>query len=260
MKYVLFLLLTFYMQASFGQDSIYVKLVGKEKLIADRFVGIDNLQNSYYIKSQTLYKEGQQENYQFKTLGLGEITSVDVINPLKILVFFKETNSIILLDNKLNEITRINFNHITNFKTVSYAATAINPKLWIYNTDNTQLELIDYKNLSNTIAPLPIKDEVIGLTGNYNYCWLLSPKKIIKYDRYGKMLATTPHNGFEKIHNNNNKLIAKKEEKLYIQEIANARFIPINGLENTCKDFYFTHENLYIYDGNFLYTYQLTPN
>ena len=43
---------------------------------------------------------------------MGLISKVDLYNPLKIKVWFLDFNSLVVLDNFLNEITRINFNEI----------------------------------------------------------------------------------------------------------------------------------------------------
>ena len=73
---------------------------------ATTFIGVDSFQNVYTLKGNAFYKNNQ-ENYQ--NLNLGEIFSIDIRNPFKIVLFYKNFNTVILLDNRLNEIEKIQF-------------------------------------------------------------------------------------------------------------------------------------------------------
>src|SRR5690606_27175418 len=75
--------------------------MSKVPLVSDRFIGLDNYKNSYFIKDRVINKQGPDGNFLFNDLQLGRITSVDIINPLKVVVFFQDTNTVVLLDNKL---------------------------------------------------------------------------------------------------------------------------------------------------------------
>src|SRR5690606_27875901 len=124
------ILFLFIFQVSFGQT---VSLKGAIPFVADRFIGIDNFKNTYFIKDRVLHKRGTDGDFIFNALQLGRITSVDIINPLKVVVFFQDTNTVVLLDNKLNEIERISFNNLRQFINVSTATNAGNNSLWIFN-------------------------------------------------------------------------------------------------------------------------------
>src|SRR5690606_40664419 len=84
-------------------------------------------------------KQGPDGNFLFNDLQLGRITSVDIINPLKVVVFFQDTNTVVLLDNKLSEIQRINFNNLPQFLNVSTDTNAGNNSLCLFNVDTQQL-------------------------------------------------------------------------------------------------------------------------
>ncbi len=80
------------------------------KVVCDVFLGFDNQQNSYTITNNILTKTNQTSTYQYNNLGLGKITKVEIQNPLQIVVFYKNFNTVVLLDNQLNEIKKIDFN------------------------------------------------------------------------------------------------------------------------------------------------------
>ena len=113
---------------------------------ADMFVGLDSYQNTYFVKDKVLHKQGKDGNYIFNDFQLGDIASVDIINPLKIVVFYEDTNTVLFLDNKLNEIERLNFNEIAEFINLGCATNAGGNKLWIFNVDSQQLELYNYRD------------------------------------------------------------------------------------------------------------------
>ena len=89
-----------------------ITLVETSYLDAEKFIGIDFHDNSYYIKDQILFKKTNHSVFNFKDFQLGEIYSVDISNPMNIAVYYQDFNVVVLLDNKLSEIERINFNTI----------------------------------------------------------------------------------------------------------------------------------------------------
>ncbi len=112
---------------------------------ADTFIGIDSYKDIYYIKNQVFYKKNNINTFNFKDFQLGEIYSVDIINPMTIAVYYQDFNTVVLLDNKLSEIERINFNNLSEFINSSQAMIAANNSLWFINMDSQQLELYNYR-------------------------------------------------------------------------------------------------------------------
>ena len=67
-------------------------------------------------------------------------------NSLKINLFYQDMNSVVILDNRLAEIFKINFNTITTYKNVSHISTGNDNTIWLYNQDTNELEVYDYLN------------------------------------------------------------------------------------------------------------------
>ncbi|HET8809501.1 MAG TPA: hypothetical protein VFM65_04465 [Flavobacteriaceae bacterium] len=245
-------------QFSFGQ-AISTQLVEKTPLEAEKYVGTDNYGSIYYVKDNIFYKIGEDKTYQFNDLQLGKLTSVDIINPLKITLFYKDMNTVVFLDRHLIEINRINFNLLPNFRTLAFASTAGNNSLWLFNMDSQQLEIFDYLKKKTLVHTQPLDQKAIDLKSNFNFCWLLTEKMVKKYNSYGSLLFEIPNPDFTKLAESNGRIIGKKELGFYFMKKNTHKFIALKIPKIDVKSFYLNDENLYIYDGEFIHTYQINP-
>jgi hypothetical protein len=126
MKHLLILVFLIY-NNGFSQE-----LVDSFPLEADHFIGYDSYKNLFYTAGMVVHKTGPTGVFQFTDFQLGPISTVDIINPLNIVVYYGQTNTAILLDNRLNQIERINFNTIAPFINTSAATNAGSNKLWVF--------------------------------------------------------------------------------------------------------------------------------
>lgn len=234
-------------------------------LAADRFIGVDNFKNMYFIKDRVINKQGPEGNFLFNDLQLGRITSVDIINPLKVIAFFQDTNTVVMLDNNLNEIERINFNNLPQFMNVSTATNAGNTSLWLFNVDTQQLELYNYAAKLQTVVSQPFPGRLVSQASNFNYCFVLTEKKLRAFNSYGSILNEVDSEGYEKIIQQNENLIALKNNCLYYlpdfprrnEEISHETDqLEVPTME--IKDLQLSNDILYIYDGKKLHTFTLT--
>ena len=250
---LLFIAISFQLQA----QEITTTLVEKTPFNLERFVGVDKFNNFYGITNNTLYKLEGSKKYQFADLQLGELSSVDLLNPLKITLFYKNTNTAVIVDNRLNEISRINFTTIQNFRNVSFATTGKDRSLWIYNIDLQQLELFNYHTLKVVAHTQPINHQVMAQQSNYNFCWLLQDEKLEFYNSYGSFMTSFNVPKDLAFSESNNILVAKTQENWYILERKQTSLKELQVLENAVKDFYLNNENLYLYTDNFIYNYHI---
>jgi hypothetical protein len=239
--------------------------VSKVPFVVDRFIGFDTFKNSYFITNRVLHKQGPDDKFLFNDLQLGRITSVDIINPLKVIVFFQDTNTVVMLDNKLNEIERINFNNLPLFLNVSTATNAGNNSLWLFNVDTQQLEMYNYGSKLQTVVSQPFPGKLLSQASNFNYCFTLSEKKLRAFNIYGSILNEMDAEGYEKIIQLNENLIALKENSLYYipdfakrNDAISHETVKLSFPEITIKDLQLTNDFLYIYDGENLHTFKLT--
>lgn len=257
-----FLLMFFCFQLGIAQSITPKSTVS---VVMDRFIGFDNFKNTYFIKDRVLHKQGEKGNFIYNALQLGRITSVDIINPLKLVIFFQDTNTVVLLDNNLNEIERIDFNNLRQFLNVSSATNAGNNSLWIFNMDTQQLELYDYRAKIQTVVSQPYPGKLLSRASNFNYCFTLSEKTLRAFNIYGSLLNEMPMSDYEKIVQQNENLVALRENALFfIPDFARSHgdssgeISKLEIPEMTIKDLQLTKEFLYIYDGENLHTFSLT--
>ncbi len=261
MKYLHIILFLILSLSSYAQEYEAILLKSQE-LNAQTFIGTDKFANIYYTSDRTLYKSKSQQNqYEFAALNLGPITYVDLLNPLKITVFYKQSNTVVILDNTLNEITRIEFSTIDNFRNVSMATTANDRRLWIFNSDLQQLELFDYR-LNKVVLEFPPLEQIPNTyTSNFNFCWLQTPTEFITYNIYGTIIQVEKNpRQFETIAQNQKILIAKKDNDFYIKPINGSSFKKLRISQNTVQEFSLIGEILYIYNGQNLMAFTIKPN
>jgi len=136
--YFLFTFLLF-INISFAQE-IQTEFISKTPLHADIFIGMDELDHIYYLKNNILFKKRDQDTINYSNVLLGKITSVNIQNPFKLVVFYKDFNSVILLDNNLNELTnRIDFTKETLFNSVQFVSASSENNLWLFSDDTKLL-------------------------------------------------------------------------------------------------------------------------
>jgi len=256
MKYLLY----FFLFTSLVLDAQELKSISSEPLEASSFIGLDAYKNSYFIKDGVLYKQGPDGNFVFKDFQLGRISSVDIINPLKIVLFHEDTSTVVLLDNKLNEIERINFNNLSEFINISSATNAGNNRLWVFNVDSQQLELYNYRNNQKTKVSQPFAGSIVSQTSNFNYCFTLTENKLYSFNVYGSLLSETEAVGFSRIVQQGNMLIALKENQLFLKTENSFKPLKLTFSENKIKDLYLSKEFLYIYDGKSVHTFSITQS
>lgn len=152
-------------------------------------IGIDVLDASYVVFNNILIKNSNDKTLSYENIALGEVSSVDIINPQEIVLFYHNFNTVIILDNQLNLIQSITFQN-----TISFARKSITNKLWIFNTDENKLELYDYKSNKSTIFSQVITDfEPITMESDFNSIKLIGNKKTLIFNQYLNLTDTVIH-------------------------------------------------------------------
>ena len=143
MKHLIFLLILLPIAGN-SQEALEADFVSKSNLKVDELVAIDNFDEIFYIKNNA-FVVGRKLGYlEYSNVQLGKITSANTFNPLKINLFYKDFNTVIILDNRLAEIFKIDFNQTQTYRNVTYISAGNDNTIWIYNQDTQQLELFDF--------------------------------------------------------------------------------------------------------------------
>lgn len=227
-------------------------LVSSTPLKADTFIGVDTYDALYYIKDNIIYKEASFGNFNFNDFQLGSITYVDIINPLKLVVFYADFNTVVFLDNKLNEIDRIDFNDVRGFNS-AFITNAGNNRVWIYDNDRQQLLLYNY--LFDQIIEIspPLDSPFVSFSSDFNYAHLITEKDLKTYSVKGGLVFIQEKNNFSKIAQYNENLVAFTKDKLYFKTKNEPVFKVLKAPQINVHDFYLTQNFLYVFDRINLY-------
>ncbi|AXT51243.1 hypothetical protein D1818_10545 [Aquimarina sp. BL5] len=226
---------------------------------ADHFLGLDSFGAVYYTKGNIFYKKWNNQEWQFGDFILGQLTQVSILNPLKIVLFYESSNTIVLVDKYLSEIDRINFNTIAEFKSVSLVSPANDNSVWVFDNNTQQLELFNTISNKTLITTQPITELPTKLHSNFNYCWILTSETLSQFNVYGSLLTRSGNDGYIDMRIINDDLLLLKEDGLYYHSTKTKEIEKINLPEIPIKQFYVTNEILYIYHQSKIYSFDLTP-
>jgi len=146
MNKILFLLILLVLSS--GDDRF--TLINTVKVNGD-FYCTDHLENIYAIKGQQITKFDSNGNKitSYSNSYLGNIFSADVSDPLRILLFYKDFNQIMFLDNTLAGIKSPIILDDLGIEQVRVACSSKNGGFWIFNDQTYQLMHYD-RNLELT--------------------------------------------------------------------------------------------------------------
>ncbi len=249
-------------QHKFTDTVVESKFVKSITLKANQFVGFDNFNTIYYIKNNTLYKKTNKKLFTYTNTQLGEITLVDIKNPLKILLFYKNFNTVILLDNNLNELTTpINFNTTSFSKNAFLVNGSSNNNLWIYSLDDDTLQLYNYKTQKIQITTQALSFyqsdfQVKKIVSTYKNCWLIGKKNILHFDEYGTFIENIELPSFTDVVFLKDKLIYLENNNLYSYNYETS--IPIHIQDKiSIQSFYVNKNDMYIFDGTTIFVLKI---
>lgn len=251
MKCIVFIMLLC-VQTAFGQT--YHK-TSQIPLSVNKFIGYDSYDHLYTVTDMVLRKENASMVYEFTDFQLGNITSVDIINPFNVVVFYAQTNTAILLDNKLSLIEQINFNYLTDVANISSVSNAGGNKLWLFNADTQQLELLNYRNNSKNSISLPIAEIITDQASDFNYNYVLTPTAIKTYTVFGGIVETVPFLGGEKVMTHKGRVMVVRDNLIYeiIEGVPN--LLSIKTTQISIQDLQVFEDFLYIYDRKNVHTF-----
>lgn len=116
------------------------------------YISVDNLGNVYIINGDELIKYSSTAKFfaRYSNLKLGTISSVDATNPLKVVLYYRDFQQILFLDNQLS----INSEQVSleklGYEQTELVCASANNSFWIYDKQNN--ELLRFNENSKKIA------------------------------------------------------------------------------------------------------------
>ncbi|HSN49470.1 MAG TPA: hypothetical protein VLR29_11980 [Flavobacterium sp.] len=261
MKNALPLFFILFFTVSFGQHKIYVATKQDSiMLTADHFLGNDQFGYYFSIKNNVLSKSKKEESFEYKNVSLGKPTKIDFQNPLKIMLFYENFNTIILLDNQLSETQKINLSE--NDVPIMATATGLasQNRLWIYNSLTQQIGLFDYlKNTFQSITP-SFRGSLKYYESDFNtFQWIDNNLNWYSCDIFGKITSLGKVADFDQIQIiNDHAVLFSKNGELQFQDIQKNSIYPIENVEKSFKKFYYKDQILATFTNHGITNYKIT--
>ncbi|MFM2368333.1 MAG: hypothetical protein RL619_633 [Bacteroidota bacterium] len=225
----------------------------------DQFLGYDQFGYYYTIKNNVFSKIKDNISLEYKNISLGKITKVDLLNPLKIVLFYENFNTVILLDNQLNETQKINFSENTIPIVATATGIASQNQLWIYNSLNQQIGLYDYlKNDYKTIST-SFPENIKYYQSDFNaFYWIDEKNNWFSCDVFGKITMKGKISDFDSIEIiNDNQFIISKDSILIIEDIKKCQKFEIEISEKTFKKSCYKDQILSIFTSEGITNYKI---
>ena len=220
-----------------------------DKVTADEFAGRDKFGAVYAIRNNNLLKITDGKTVEFRSVASGRISKADISNPLLIVLLYTDFNLIILLDNQLNEVRRIDFNAWPTPIVVQAAGLAGQNQLWVYDSLSQRIHLYDLSR--NRIRPIsvPLSAPPVYYQTDYNHFqWLTEKRERFACDLFGKIsnLGTLPAYDQAQLLPDGAALWSV-DGVLFYQKTPSDEAKPVSGFENSFKKFYYDTQFLTIF-------------
>lgn len=179
MKFVLFILMVLSVTTICAQQPIVLNKSNNEVFT------IDHLQQQYTVTTETLTKNDNEGTKTYQYPFFGKLSHLDVRNPLEIVLFFDESNQMIVLDNNLSEKFIVNFTIEYPEIDPIYVASAAKNFYWVVDGLSKQIYSLDYRNRKLRLISNPIDFQEHLIYSDANKIYLMNNKKVMHMDRYG---------------------------------------------------------------------------
>lgn len=231
----------------------------------NNFIETDPLGFIYSVDEQEIIKHDSKGKIisRFSTRNFGNITSTDVSNPLKIILFFKDFSGILILDNMLNPSSEIIALENLGIPRAGMVCRAFDNGFWIFDTDKIQLqrfsnsnEIISQSGNLNQLISNSIKVKDMREANNKVYL-LNQDSCLFQFDIFGTYLKTLKLKENQKIQIKESRILTSSENKIYILDEKSLLQQEINFLEFKIKSISFFYNQLIISDGKKICIYDI---
>ena len=241
-------------------QQLQVEMLSSEAFRAESFLGTDKFGYRYGIRDNVFFKFQNNEFVEYKNLSLGKIVRVDLQNPLRIILFYENFNTIVMLDNQLNEIQKINFSDNPVQLVVSATGMASRNRVWIYNSLSQQIGLYDYLNNKYASLTQSLRGILKHYESDFNYFqWIDDKYNWYACDIFGKItnLGRVPE--FDSIQIINSQLLLfSKNGIIHLSDLKNDKTFTVENVEKTFKSFSYKDQILSIFTSEGITNYKIT--
>ncbi len=259
-KKILFILIINFLCFSLqSQEVIPAVKQSDTQLTCDIFLGFDNQKSIYSLKNNILTKNSNGITYQYNNLSLGKITNVDFQNPLQIVIFYKNFNTVVLLDNQLNEIKKIDFNLQSTPVTIEAVALSSQNQIWIYDSISSKIGLYNVNTDTFKWISTMLENPISYYESDYtHFYWTDINLNLYRISIYGTIekLGILPKFDVIELTKNGNS-IYKIDDELYYYDLNSKSSSKIAIDEKIISKFFFRDGILSIFTQNEITNYKI---
>jgi len=228
---------------SFGQKDSTLKVTFLKIIATEvRDFTTDNLGNIYVLTATNQIKKVNEKGDSLAVYNnvkrYGKIFSIDAGNPLKVLVYFKDFSTIVVLDRLLNVRNTIDLRKL-NILQVRAITSSYDNNIWLYDEmdskikkidDNARvlLESNDFRQVFETV-PSPV--EMYDRDGQL---YLYDPKKgLLVFDYYGAQKNNFPLNQLMDLQViDKNTITARDSSRIILFKPASLQLLSFNAFKD----------------------------
>lgn len=146
-KFFAILIACLFSLISYGQQNSILKVSLVQKFTGEIIdFTTDNLGNIYLLNSANQIKKVNEKGDSIAVYNdvrkYGKVFSIDATNPLKVLVFYKDFSTVVVLDRLLNARTAINLSK-QNILQVTAVTSSYDNNIWLFDALDSKLKKID---------------------------------------------------------------------------------------------------------------------
>ena len=230
---ILFFLIFLPLAKVYAQPATTLKLYSTVAQQATDF-NVDAQGNIYLITAggqlKKINAKGDSVAVYNLTKKYGKLTLIDVTNPLKVLLYYKNYNTIIVVDRLLNVINKIDLRKL-NIYQASTVASSYDGQIWVYDEQDALLKKINDKGIitQQTLElrqllnynPQPQK-----MIDNDHQLYLYDIQKgVIIFDYYGGLKKQIDLKNWQSFYAYNQNLYGQKKDTLVSYSIGDVQTI-----------------------------------
>lgn len=223
LKYFLFFLS--FMACNLSQNAVKSQEQSSAYIPGDyKLFEKDRLENFYLVDHKNFviqFDSNGKELFRYSSNRYGDLKSIDVSNPQKILLFYNDFQTVVILDNTLSELDQY-FLEELGFWNIQATALSNDNQLWIFDQNQKKLLKINQKGQilleSNTIVNEPLASEDITqmLEKNNKVYLNADGQGMMIFDNLASYITSYPEIKTESFQVNHDQIVFEKDQNIYI--------------------------------------------
>jgi len=256
MKFIYFLLLlSNSIWSSNPPKAIFVNSFEKSK---GQLLAVDLEGNFTTYSEQNVRTNIGHQSFKYGSLNTGIISQADQFTPLQTALLFRDFNQLIVLDDRLSELAKIDFNALLPFRDVSHIAMAGSNQIWIFDALSQTLQKFDFFQQNVLAATNRITEPVRTIQSNTTYCWALTANNLWQFNSQGGLIKKMDMPNFQNFILGDGFIILCNPNGYFLLQNSSEKPQKIIFDKMFSGSFFLQGQTLYIYDEKTIHEYLIT--